>query len=125
MNLPCTRSLLGSRARRNDGAPINSALISVSCIGWNGYADDENRNITESRKENIVLTRNRDAERWILLIQRLPSSTARGIAEKSLSSSTSWDTHLAASLPDCTATEQSASRSASTSFTPSPVIATL
>ena len=60
----------------------------------------------------------------MLLMVRLPSATTSGIAAKSLSTRTSWDTFRAASLPEAIATEQSASFSARTSFTPSPVIAT-
>ena len=36
INLPEIRSLLGSSASINDGIPTHRALISVSCIGWNG-----------------------------------------------------------------------------------------
>ena len=34
--LPRTRSRLGSRARKNDGAPMVSPEISVSWMGWKG-----------------------------------------------------------------------------------------
>ena len=67
----------------------------------------------------------RAAERSRLFMERLPSATTLGIEEKLLSKSTSELTFFAASEPDAIATEQSASFSASTSFTPSPVIATV
>ena len=47
---------------------------------------------TESRKEKMFFTRNRLAERWTLLTTRRPSATTEGMAEKSDSSSTSWET---------------------------------
>ena len=58
-------------------------------------------------------------------MERLPSATTLGIEEKLLSRSTSELTFFAASEPEAIATEQSASLSASTSLTPSPVIATV
>ena len=56
---------------------------------------------------------------------RLPSATTFGIDAKLEFSNTSCDTFLAASLPEAIATLQSASLSARTSLTPSPVIATV
>lgn len=53
------------------------------------------------------------------------AATTAGRPEKSDSSSTSWATWLAAWAPDAMAIPQSASFRASTSFTPSPVIATV
>ena len=61
----------------------------------------------------------------MLLTTLLPSSTTSGIHEKSDSRSTSWDACAAASLPDAMAMLQSASLSARTSLTPSPVMATV
>ena len=61
----------------------------------------------------------------MLFITRLPSATTFGMELKLLSISTKWLTFLAASLPDATDIAQSASLSASISFTPSPVIATV
>ena len=71
------------------------------------------------------MVRNRLATRSMLLITRRPSATTWGSAEKLESSSTSWATPRVASLPDAIATPQSASFSARTSLTPSPVIATV
>ena len=42
----------------------------------------------------------------MLLMVRLPSATTSGMDPKSLSTSTSWETLRAASLPDAIATEQ-------------------
>ena len=61
----------------------------------------------------------------MLFTTRRPSATTDGILEKSESKSTSCATLEAASLPEAIATLQSASLSASTSFTPSPVMATV
>ena len=61
----------------------------------------------------------------MLLITRRPSATTAGMDAKFESISTIFATCRAASLPEAIAIEQSASFSASTSFTPSPVIATV
>ena len=61
----------------------------------------------------------------MLLMTRGPRRPRDGIAEKFESISTSWATPRVASLPDAIATPQLASFSASTSLTPSPVIATM
>ena len=61
----------------------------------------------------------------MLLISRLPSATTLGMAAKSDFSSTNWDTWLAAWEPEAMAMPQSASFRASTSLTPSPVMATV
>ena len=58
-------------------------------------------------------------------MERRPSATMRGMDAKLESNSTRELTFFAASDPDAIATEQSASLSASTSLTPSPVIATV
>ena len=68
---------------------------------------------TAIRKEKMFFTRNRLAERWMLLTTRRPSATTDGMAEKSDSSKTNWETCAAASQPDAMATEQSASFRAS------------
>ena len=75
--------------------------------------------------EKTVFTRKSEAERCRLLIERLPSATTSGMREKSLSTSTTSETLRAASDPEAMATEQSASRRARTSLTPSPVMATV
>ena len=81
--------------------------------------------IMAREKEKMFFTRNRVAERSMLFITRRPSATTLGMEAKLFSSSTMWLTWLAASLPEAMATEQSASLRASTSFTPSPVMATV
>ena len=73
----------------------------------------------------MFFTRYNAEARWILLMTRRPSATTLGMAAKSLSSSTSWATWQAASAPEAMAMPQSASFKASTSFTPSPVMATV
>ena len=73
----------------------------------------------------MFFTRNRLADRWILLTTRLPSNTTDGIHAKLDSNNTTCAAWHAASLPDAIATLQSASLSASTSLTPSPVMATV
>ena len=80
---------------------------------------------TASSMEKIFLTRYKLAERWILFTTLRPSITTDGILEKSLSKRTSCATCDAASLPDAIAILQSASFNASTSLTPSPVMATV
>ena len=72
-----------------------------------------------------VLTRKREAERCRLLMERRPSATTSGMWEKSLSARTISETFLAAAEPEAMETEQSASRRARTSLTPSPVMATV
>ena len=47
---------------------------------------------TDIRKEKMFLTRNRLADRWILLTTRRPSATTDGMVEKSDSSKTNWET---------------------------------
>ena len=58
-------------------------------------------------------------------MERLPSATTFGIDAKLLSRSTRLLTFFAASEPEAIAIEQSDSFNASTSLTPSPVIATV
>ncbi|UKI38086.1 MAG: hypothetical protein L6V93_08895 [Clostridiales bacterium] len=81
--------------------------------------------INAKKNEKIFFTKNSAAVRSILFITRLPSFTTLGSAPKSEFNSTSCDTCDATSLPDAIAILQSASLSARTSFTPSPVIATV
>ena len=102
-----------------------TADSSESCSGWNGYASGRQSDTRLSSSEKIFLTRNSEAERWMLLMTRRPSSTTAGNAAKSESSSTSCATWLAACAPDAMAMPQSASLRASTSLTPSPVMATV
>ena len=72
----------------------------------------------------MFFTRNRLADRWMLLMTLLPSATTPGMAEKSESSSTRLLKLLAASAPEAMAMEQLACFMASRSLTPSPVMAT-
>ena len=75
---------------------------------------------TLSSTEKMFLTKNSDADRWMLLMTRRPSATTWGSTE--VRTSTSCATWLAACAPDAMAMPQSASFNAKTSFTPSPVI---
>ena len=101
------------------------ADMSVSWIGTKGYCHGRKMNKNAAVIESKVLTRKSEAERCKLLIERRPSATTAGMLAKSLSTSTSWATLRAASEPLAMATLQSLAFSASTSFTPSPVMATV
>ena len=67
----------------------------------------------------------RFATRSTLLMTRRPSASTLGSVENLSSSRTSWATARDAELPDPMAMPMSASLRASTSFTPSPVMATV
>ena len=123
-NAPFTRALLGSRPNTKPGAPMQKKLMSVIWMGSKGYGGSAMHSAARPI-ENSVLVRNSDAERCRLLMERRPSATTAGIEAKSLSTSTISATLRAASEPAAMATEQSASLSASTSLTPSPVMATV
>ena len=99
--------------------------IAYSMIRRKTFDDASTTENKDNRKEKIFFTRNRLAERWMLLTTRLPSITTDGIHAKLDSSNTTCEACTAASLPDAMATLQSASFNASTSLTPSPVIATV
>ena len=124
-NLPSIRDFSGSNAKKNPGIPIVNIVINETCEGSSGYLNTNINESRDSKNENIFFTKNSPADLWMLLTTRLPSSTTFGIFEKSLSKSTTCETWHAASLPEDIATLQSASLSARTSFTPSPVIATV
>lgn len=81
--LPFIRLLLASNAKTKDGIPMVKTLVNVIWMGMNGYGVLKNRNRMASRVEYIVLTKNSEAERWMLFIDRRPSSTTFGIDEKS------------------------------------------
>ena len=76
-------------------------------------------------REKIFFTRYRDAARSMLLMTRRPSATTDGMEAKSEFISTRSEICAATSLPEAMATLQSASFKAKTSFTPSPVMATV
>ena len=82
-------------------------------------------NSTAISAEKMVFAKNRELERCKLLMERRPSWTTTGMEAKLESSSTRLETVRAASLPEAMAMEQSASFRASTSLTPSPVMATV
>ena len=103
---------------------MQKKLISVMVMGWKGYGGKAMHSAAKPM-ENRVLVRKSAAERCRLLMDRLPSATTAGIEAKSLSTKTISATLRAASEPAAMATEQSASLSASTSLTPSPVMATV
>ena len=108
--------LFGSSARKKAGIPIVNILIRETCDGSSGYVNINTTDIRLNKNEKIFFTRNKLAERWILLTTLLPSSTTSGIHEKSDSRSTSCDACAAASLPEAIAILQSASFKARTSF---------
>ena len=93
--------------------------------GIMGYGQLVQEVISAKPSEKIFFTRNKVAARWMLLMTRRPSPTIWGMAEKSESSSTSCPTWVAAWAPEAMAMPQSASFMASTSLTPSPVMATV
>ena len=125
MKLPSILFLLGCNAKKNEGMPIVNIAISEICAGSSGYVTAAMIEHSAIMNEKIFFTRKRLAERSMLLTTRLPSSTTDGIFEKSDSRSTTCAACAAASLPDAIAILQSASLSARTSLTPSPVMATV
>jgi len=114
-----------SSAKANDGIPITKHSIKNMLIGTNGYCCAVKIQKPTINITNKVLNKKIDDVRWILLITRRPWATTLGIEAKLLSIKTRWLTFRAASEPAAIAIEQSASRSAKISFTPSPVIATV
>ena len=123
-NLPFIRLLFLCIASKNPGAPIVNAPSRDNCVGYNGYLCPTISVNNAKSIENIFFTRNSEAVLWILLTTLLPSRTTDGIHEKSELTSTICAALHAASLPEPKAMLQSALLSASTSLTPSPVIAT-
>ena len=95
----------------------------------NGYSFDKsnkpNKNKIVKTVAKTVLIKKIETALCKLLITLRPSLTTSGRAENDESSETRCDTFLAASDPEAIAIEQSATRSAKISLTPSPVIATV
>jgi hypothetical protein len=116
--------VLGARARKNDGMPIVRLPTSVRCLGKNGNGRPATPIASASNIEYTVLVRNRFATRSMLLMTRRPSATTAGRVANDPSSRTSCATAREAELPEPMAIPISASFRASTSLTPSPVIAT-
>ena len=81
--------------------------------------------MTARIREKMFFTRYSEAARSMLLMTRRPSATTEGMEEKSEFISTRSEIWAATSLPEAMATLQSASFRASTSLTPSPVMATV
>ncbi len=122
---PLIRSFVGSSASKKPGTPIVNPVTREICEGSRGYVNIKTAEKTAISSEKIFLTKNRLADRWMLLTTCLPSSTTFGMCTKSESSRTTCATCAVASLPDAIATLQSASFIAKISLTPSPVIATV
>ena len=101
-----------------------SELTRVTCRGRNGYGQRAMAMEIDNSREHTFLVRNRAATRSTLAMTRRPSATTRGITENWLSRRTSWATDRVAAAPDPMATPMSADLRASTSLTPSPVMAT-
>ena len=97
----------------------------VRCRGRYGYGSSMVPTATASRVAHTVLVMNRLATRSMLAVTRRPSATTPGSVANVPSSSTSSATGLVAGAPEPMAMPRSASLSASTSLTPSPVIATV
>ena len=121
---PSMRLLSGCIASKNAGVPMVNVPKKDNCVGYSGYLLTATNVNSVISIENRFFTRNSEAERWILLTTRLPSNTTDGILAKSESKRTICAALDAASLPDAIAILQSASFNASTSLTPSPVMAT-
>ena len=94
-------------------------------IGTNGNCSPHTATSRARMIEYIVLVRKKFATRSMLPITRRPSATTCGRVAKLSSSSTSCATPRVAAAPEPIATPRSESLIASTSFTPSPVMATL
>ncbi|CKR92727.1 Uncharacterised protein [Mycobacterium tuberculosis] len=119
----------------NAGIPIVNQAAMVTWIGWNGNNSGSRRSgmaikhsiptSSASNTEYTVLVRNRLATRSILPMTRRPSPTTWGSVANRLFSNTICATAREAGLPEPIATPISASLRASTSLTPSPVIATV
>ncbi len=99
--------------------------IKLNWIGINGKGSNINPNTRESIIEYTVFDKNNSDTLSKLFISFLPSTTTLGRALKSEFNNTSWATAFVASEPLAIAIPQSASFKARTSFTPSPVIATI
>ena len=129
------RSLFGASDRMNAGMPIVNHAVIVTWMGWNGNGSGAVWNTfdqmpatptsTASSTEYTVLVRKRLETLSTLPITRRPSATTYGNVANLLSSNTICATAREAALPAPIATPTSASLSASTSLTPSPVIATV
>ena len=76
-----------------EGIPIAKAFIIVICIGIKGEATFKINCIIASRKEKIVFTINKLADRSILFIVLLPSATTFG-SEAKLESKESVKKHF-------------------------------
>jgi len=104
-------------------------MATVSMIvrwrGRNGYGSSATPTATASSVAQTVLVMKRLATRSMLAVTRRPSATTPGSVANLPSSSTSSATAFVAGAPDPTAIPRSASFSASTSLTPSPVMATV
>ena len=93
--------------------------------GRNGYGSSVTPTATARSVAQTVLVMNKLATRSMLAVTRRPSATTPGSVANRLSSSTSSATALVAAAPEPMAMPMSASLRASTSLTPSPVIATV
>ena len=105
--------------------PMVNQPTTVIWSGMNGLGSPINP-ITRARKTAYtVLLRNSFATRSMFPITRRPSATTCGRVANRSSSSTICATARVAGEPEPIATPRSASLSASTSLTPSPVMATV
>ncbi len=119
------RWALGANARKNAGMPMVRLLTIVRCRGRNGNGTRATPTMRHSSAAYTVLVRNRLATRSTLAMTRRPSPNTGGRLPKSESSSTTGATARLTGAPDPMATPRSASLRASTSLTPSPVMATV
>ena len=124
-NLPFIREIFGSIASmkpgRADGQRRDEAHLRARHRVRQGEDERDDR---QGEGEDILHEEER-GRALDVVYDAPPSATTEGIAAKFDSSRTMCETWLAASEPEAIATEQSASLSARTSFTPSPVMATV
>ena len=124
-NVPVTFLLFGSNDMKNEVYASITRSINVICIGKNGNAVFVIIQNIDSNIEYIVFMKNILAVFVRLFTTLLPSINMSFNTLKSGFSNTICDTCFAASFASGNVMLQSASLSAITSFTPSPVIATL
>ncbi len=62
------RVAFGCNARKKPGMPMVSPLMMDIWFDRSGYGKAMNSVMSANRNEKMFLTRNRDAERWMLLM---------------------------------------------------------
>ena len=119
-----TRVTSGDSARKKPGMPMLNVPMSVSWRGKNGNGLPIMPITKVSSTAYAALVTNRLATRSTLLMTLRPSLTTIGSVAKASLVSTRSAADRVAALPEPIAIPRSASLSANTSLTPSPVMAT-